>query len=198
MLNELEIWWGDMTGTAQMFWGIAVVFSVLAFIQFVLSLFGLDFDGELDDRYELKRSTDEPQNKVFQFFSARNVIIFFAFFGWAGVSSLQNKSDLSTAFIVAIVVGIVAMFVVGYVFYWFAKISKSQTSDLNELLFKTVKVSQTVPANQEGQGKVQYQRGGKVREFSAITEHITSLSTGTSVRIVDVLDVDLLLVEAHK
>ena len=197
MRNGLEVWWGDMAATEQTFWGIAVVFSVLTFIQFVLSLFGLDFDGDLDDRYELKRSADEPKNPKFQFFSARNVIIFFAFFGWAGVSRLKNNDDIGIAVIVAAIVGLIAMLIVGYVFYWFAKISKSQESDLNELLFKTVEVSLTIPANQEGQGKIKYRQGKETREFTAITENITSIATGSTARIVDIIDRDLMVVEPY-
>lgn len=185
-----------MTATEQVFWGIAVVFSVLTFLQFALSLFGLDFDGELENSQKPKRSADRVQGRRFQFFSARNVIIFFAFFGWAGVSQLQRNDRLNIALIVAATVGIVAMLVVGYVFHWFAQATKSQEADLNELLFKTVEVTSTVPANQEGHGKVRYQQGKEIRNFSAITENITSLGTGSTARIVDVLEQDLLIVEA--
>ena len=41
-------WWASLNTIEQIFWGIAIVFSVLFIIQFGLSLFGLDFDADAD------------------------------------------------------------------------------------------------------------------------------------------------------
>ena len=51
-------WWSSLNGTQQMFWGISIIFSVLFVIQFVLSLIGLDFEGETD----FDVSTDSDTN----------------------------------------------------------------------------------------------------------------------------------------
>jgi hypothetical protein len=37
-------WWGALSNTQQIFWTIAIVFSILLLIQLVLSMIGLEFD----------------------------------------------------------------------------------------------------------------------------------------------------------
>ena len=197
MLN-IENWWGALTSTEQVFWGIAVVFSVLGFIQFVLSLFGLDFDGELEEQQiKLRTATLNVEEAKIQFniFSARNVIIFFAFFGWASLLLLQGGKPLTISLIVAAVVGSIAMIVVGYVLYRFAKMTRGENFDLNEILFSTAEVQVTIPASQTGQGKIRFYHGKVLRETEAITSHITSLPKASRVRIVDVIDKNLVVVE---
>lgn len=197
MLN-VENWWGALTSTEQVFWGIAVVFSVLGFIQFVLSLFGLDFDGELEEQQVQLRTANlnvEETTTRFNIFSARNVIIFFAFFGWAGLLLLQGGKPLTISLIIAAIVGSVAMIVVGYVLYRFAKMTRGENFDLNEILFSTAEVRVTIPANQTGHGKIRFYHGKILKEVDAITSHITSLPTASKVRIVDVIDKNLVIVE---
>lgn len=197
MLN-VENWWSALTTTEQVFWGIAVVFSVLGFIQFVLSLFGLDFDGELEEQQVKLRTatlnTEEVKTR-FHIFSARNVIIFFAFFGWTGLLLLQRGTPLTISIVLAAVVGSIEMIVVGYILYRFAKMARGENLDLNEILFSTAEVRITIPANQTGHGKVRFYHGKVLREVDAITSHITSLPTASRVRIVDVIDRNLVIVE---
>ena len=45
---SIETWWANMSGAEHIFWGISIVFSVLFFFQFILGLFGLDFDADAD------------------------------------------------------------------------------------------------------------------------------------------------------
>ncbi|MEN0048570.1 MAG: hypothetical protein AAF806_16030 [Bacteroidota bacterium] len=197
MLN-IENWWSALTSTEQVFWGIAVVFSVLGFIQFVLSLFGLDFDGELEEQQiKLRTATlnTEETNTKFSIFSARNVIIFFAFFGWTGLFLLQRGTPLTISIVLAAVVGSIEMIVVGYMFYRFAKMARGENFDLNEILFSTAEVQVTIPANQTGHGKIRFYHGKILREADAITSHITSLPIASKVRIIDVIDKNLIVVE---
>ncbi|MEM8525806.1 MAG: hypothetical protein AAGG68_14290 [Bacteroidota bacterium] len=197
MLN-IENWWGELSSTAQMFWGIAVVFSVLGFIQFVLSLFGLDFDGELEEQQKKLRiatSEQEQQKSSYNVFSARNVIIFLAFFGWSNLLLLQGGKPLTISIIIAAIIASVAMIVVGYALYRFAKLARGENLDLNEILFTTAEVRVTIPANQTGHGKVKFYYGKILKEADAITSHITSLPTASTVRIIDVIDRNLVVVE---
>ena len=48
VLLFFEDWWGPLSSTEKVFWGISLVFSVLFLIQFVVSLIGLDFDTDVN------------------------------------------------------------------------------------------------------------------------------------------------------
>ncbi|MEL6720713.1 MAG: hypothetical protein AAFP82_18555, partial [Bacteroidota bacterium] len=102
---------------------------------------------------------------------------------------------LTISLMAAAVVASIAMVVVGYALYRFAKIARGENFDLDEILFTTAEVKVTIPANQTGHGKIRFYHGKVLREVDAITSHITSLSTASKVRIVDVIDKNLVVVE---
>ncbi len=188
-------WWQELTNTEQVFWGIALIFSVLFVIQFVLSLIGLDFDHDAD--FDMSTDTDSGGYSVdadFTILSVRSIIAFFTFFGWAGVISLNNGASTLAALGLASVSGFSAMLVVGYMLYLFSKLSQSGNIDINEALFNTGEVYLNIPSNREGQGKVHLKIRGSLREVDAVTEGQT-IPTGASVRVVEVLHDNLLLVE---
>ncbi len=189
-------WWQELTNTEQVFWGIALIFSVLFVIQFVLSLIGLDFDHDAD----LDMSTDSDSSSAysldtdFTLLSVRSIIAFFTFFGWAGVIALNNGASTLVALGLASISGFSAMFVVGYMLYIFSKLSQAGNVDINEALFNTGEVYLNIPSNREGLGKVHLKIQGSLREMDAVTEGQT-IPTGASVRVVEILHDNLLLVE---
>ncbi len=187
-LSNIETWWSVLDASEQIFWAIAVVFSVLFFIQFVLSLFELEFES----------GNNFIVNADFQLLSVKSIIAFFTFFGWTGVLMSQGRSSLLTSTVVALVSGLIAMFIVSYMMFWFAKLNKAGNVDIHEALFTAGEVYLTIPPNKSGRGKVHFQVGKSLREMDAITEHINSIPNGTSVTITDILDNDLLVVEPSK
>lgn len=196
---SIQTWWADMSFMEHIFWGISIVFSVLFFFQFVLSLFGLDFDTDAD--IEIGGGDVDVDgggfsvDADFALFSVRSIIAFFTFFGWTGTLSLGNGATLLVALLSATAAGVIAMLIVAYMLLWFARLSKSANVDMNEALFKIGEVYLTVPGNKEGQGKIHIEVGKSLREVEAMTEHLTAIPTGTRIRVVEVIDSDLLLVE---
>ncbi|HFC00530.1 MAG TPA: hypothetical protein ENJ53_06970 [Phaeodactylibacter sp.] len=189
-------WWSTLNGAEQAFWGISIVFSVLFVIQFVLSLIGLDFDHDVD--FDVSADTDVggdySLDPSFSLFSVRSIIAFFTFFGWTGVLALNANLGTMTAVIMASASGLLAMSIVGYMMYAFSKLGESGTTDINEALFQSGEVYLTIPEGKRGQGKIHIKIHGSLREVDAITEGKT-LPTGATIRVVEVLDDRLLLVE---
>ena len=189
-------WWSALNGTEQMFWGISIIFSVLFVIQFVLSLIGLDFDSDSD--FDVHADTDVDSDysldPSFTLFSVRSIIAFFTFFGWTGVLALNAGLGTTMAVILATTSGFAAMAIVGYMMYLFSRLSESGNVDLNEALFQTGEVYLTIPAGKRAQGKIHINIQGVMKEMDAITEGKT-LATGSRIRVVEVLDENLLLVE---
>ncbi|MEM9919372.1 MAG: hypothetical protein AAF990_14815 [Bacteroidota bacterium] len=193
-------WWSGLEGAQQVFWGIAIIFSVLFVIQFVLSLVGLDFDGDADMDF----NTDSPgdsggysMDADFTILSVRSIIAFFTFFGWTGVLFLKNGGSTLVALIAASVAGLAAMFIVGYMMYLFSKLTQDGSIDIREALYNKGEVYLTIPANKKGYGKIHLKVSGSLQELDAVTSG-DAIPTGTSIRVVEVLDDNLLLVEQAK
>ena len=190
-------WWSALNGTQQMFWGISIIFSVLFVIQFVLSLIGLDFEGETD--FDVSTDTDSDHgyslDPSFTLFSVRSIIAFFTFFGWTGVLALNAGLGTTMAVICASASGFLAMAIVGYMMYLFSKLGEAGNVDLNDALFQTGEVYLTIPAGKRAVGKIHINIQGTMKEMDAITEGKT-LATGSAIRVVEVVDENLLLVES--
>lgn len=183
---SIETWWTTLSFWEHTFWGIAVVCSVLSIIQLILSFLGLQLENT---------PILEKEEERFHLFSARNTIFFLAFFGWTNV--LVHPFDLLWVWqvLIAAAVGLVAMFLLGYLAFNLRNWTIATQFDPNELLFKTAVVQQTVPPQQSGQGRVRYTKGKREAQLTAVSDHLVALPNGSSVRIVEVIENDLVLVE---
>lgn len=189
-------WWEGLTNTEQVFWAISIIFSVLFLIQFVLSLVGLDFDGDtdFDGPADADSSGGHHLDTDFTLLSVRSIIAFFTFFGWTGVLLLNAGSGTWTAIGFSCLSGFIAMFIVGYMMYLFSKLSESGTFKTQHALYNTGEVYLNIPSAKSGYGKVHLKVQGSLKEMDAVTEG-QALPTGSSVRVIDILDDNLLLVE---
>ncbi|MFK8103222.1 MAG: hypothetical protein AB8G15_11880 [Saprospiraceae bacterium] len=190
-------WWSSLSGIQQVFWGISIVFSVLFIIQFVLSLIGLDFDGDVDLDVDTDMDGEYNLDPSFSLLSVRGIIAFFTFFGWTGVLVLNAGGSTLMALLSASFAGFLAMFIVGYMIYMFSKLSQPGNIDVSRALFEVGEVYLTVPANKNGHGKIHLKIQGVFKEMDAVTDGDV-LPTGSSVRIVEVLNDNLLLVEPEE
>jgi len=196
LLLTFGSWWSALEGIQQVFWAIAIVFSVLFVIQFVFSLIGLDMDADVDidvsaDGLDAGASLEAD----FSVFSSRGIIAFFTFFGWTGVLMLNAGGTTLSSIIAASVAGAIAMFIVGYMMYQFTKLNQEGNTDINNAIFNTGEVYLTIPAKDGGQGKVHINIEGSLKELDAITENGESLPTGSFIRVVEVINNQILLVE---
>ena len=194
MLLVLGEWWAALAGIEKIFWGISIIFSVLFFIQFVLSLIGLDFDTDVD--VDVDSDTGFTPDASFTILSVRSFIAFFTFFGWAGVSVLSNGGSGLWAVGVGTMAGFSAMLLVGYIMYAFARL-QDDGSIFNpyEALDEIGTVYMRIPANKQGAGKIQIKLQGSIKEIEAITTETEMITTGTSIRVVDIIDDKIMVVE---
>lgn len=186
-------WWSVLSGAEKIYWTIALVFSVLFFIQFVLSLFGLDFGTETDTDSGSAESGHFGLDPDFTVLSVRSIIAFFTFFGWTGVLLLHKDHSVWTSTFFALVAGSAAMMLVAYLMYVFARLSQSGNPDIYEALFATAEVYIPVPERRKGAGKVHIQLAGSLRELDAVTEG-DGIRTGQRVKVVEILDDQVLVV----
>ena len=194
----LDDWWQALTSAQQFFWVLAGISSVLFVILFGASLLGVDTDTDADVDVDLEVDHDAGHDfsvdKDFSAFSIRSIIAFLTFFGWTGVYLLSHGSSVVSAVAVATISGAVAMFVVAYMIYKFAQLEKSTTVNVYNAIDRTGEVYLSIPQHLEGRGKIHIVVDGSLHEFDATT-HGGHLPTGTQVRVLDVLEDQVLLVE---
>jgi hypothetical protein len=193
MLLLLGNWWGDLSNTQQIFWTIAIVFSILMLIQLALSMIGLEFN---DTDVDLHGDHGHiPMGAEFSLISVRSIIAFFTLFGWAGVLLLNTGKPIVPTVLMSSLAGLIAMVSVSYMLYQLSKLGEAGNTDLNEAIYEIADVYLSIPPAKSGQGKVHVQLKGALKELDAITEG-NGLPTGAKVRILEILDDNILLVES--
>jgi hypothetical protein len=191
-LMSVNQWWGAQSPPHQVFWFIAIIFSVLFFIQFVLLLIGLESDS--GDGVDHAGDSDQFEHE-FSALSIRSIIAFFTFFGWTGVLIMGNQLSVWMAVLLATLAGLAAMFIVAYLMYKFAQLEQSGTLNLYHALDQPGEVYLTIPARQSGFGKVTLMIDGRAREMDAMTTG-DAIKTGEKIRVTEILNGNALMVEA--
>ena len=187
LLIDFTSWWMSLNGMGQLFWGIAIFFSIPFIIQFAMSFIGLDADTDIDD-------LDGDIDGDFHLFSIKSIIAFFTFFGWSGVALMTTQIGGILIFIGAIFSGIVAMLIVTGVIYFFSKMQETGTLRLDNAIDKIGEVYINIPENRKGTGRVQIKVQGSLRELDAMTDG-KPLKTGGMIRVITILNDRILLVE---
>jgi len=190
MMND---WWNNLAQSEQVFWGIALIGSILFLIQFAMSLLGGEITTDADVDFEL-----DDGNASFgadlNILSLRSILAFIAFFGWGGALMQQAGLPLWLSVIFGFTTGLLAMFTAAYMMLWFSKMSEVGNIDLQRVLFKIGEVYLTIPSNNKKGGIVHIHFGGSVREMPARTAG-ESIPTGAQIRVIRVLNDNELLVE---
>lgn len=188
MLLTVSEWWMAMQRPEQIFWIIAVVFTVLMLIQFILALTGLDFDHD-DFSHDAGLSHDHS----FSVFSVRSIIAFFAFLGWTGVLMLGAGISLWLALLLGLLMGGIAMFLVAYLIFWFSRLGQEDNVTAHEAMYQTGEVYLAIPGGRSGSGRVTVKTRNVLREWEALTDG-PYISTGEKIFVTDVLPGNVLLV----
>ena len=179
----METWWSSMDITLQIAWVIALTTSLIFVIQMIMTFIGMDanadFSGDMGEP-----SLSEVSSTPFQLFTFRNFINFFLGFSW---SYIVFSGMLENQFWIIFISVLVGLFVVAGVMFIFVALSK---------IGLTASVYIPIPAHKEGKGKVQLSVQNSVREYDAMTDG-EALKTGNIVKVKEVLEGNLLLVEKY-
>jgi len=197
-------WFQGLDPTLRVYWGIAIITSIVFLIQMVLTLIGLgdtdsdvDFGGaDVDGDVSFGDGNGETMDTggAIQLFTIRNFVNFLLGIGWGGVcfwNTIPNKFLLA---LVALLCGcaLVGAFVVMY--RQLMKLESSGSYRIQDSVGQACDVYIPIPASRSGQGKVQISFSGSVQELPAMTEG-EALPSGTKVRVKQVLENSILLVE---
>jgi len=187
----MEIWWTSLDLYLKIMWGIAIPVSIVFIIQMVMTFLGMGDHGELSGDADVDADMQLP----FQFFTFRNFVNFFLGFSWAGISLYEAFDNKAWLTLLSVFVGLLLVTIVMALLYALSKAIQSGNIDINNAVGKTATVYFPIPATGKGKGKIQLSIQQAVREYDAICQMEETLSTGTIVRIKEVVDGQTLLVE---
>ena len=135
----------------------------------------------------------DPSMNLYTF---RNLVNFLLGMSWTAILLKDSIASKALLMLIAFAVGALLVFAVMMLFKGLSKMQQSGNIDV----YKSAagcngKVYLTVPAERKGTGKVQISINNSIREYDALTDSEDDLKTGTSIRVVEVLDTTTLLVE---
>ena len=192
-------WLNSMDVMTRIFWAIALASSLIFVIQSVLTFVGADADASGMDM-DAGASVDDPSDMGtgMGLLTFRNFVNFFVGFGWMALIMKEKTSSLSLVIIVSAIVGALLVVAVMMLFKWLGSMQETGNIDV----YKTAvdcrgTVYLTVPAERRGEGKVQIVINNSVREYNAQTDG-PELKTGASIRVVDIVNPNVLLVEEER
>lgn len=203
----MNTWWDSLLPLGRFFYFIAIPSTFILLVQFVLSLLGLshdtdvdvhDFDGNadfnLDHDFDVSDGNDAFSTD-FQFISFRSIIAFFTVFSWTGIVLLANGTSTFWVILIAIAAGLLAMFVIGYLFFLAAKLQSSGNISYQNAIGSTAEIYIPINEATNYQGKVQVVVQERLVEASAITKNKKGFSTGEIVQVVGLVGLSTLVVD---
>jgi hypothetical protein len=181
----------SMESLEKAFWFIALPSSLIFIIQTILTFIGsdasdgtsADFDSDLD-------GADAP----FQLFSLRNLINFLLGFSWTGISFFKIIDNSTVLILISFLVGALFVYLFFLIIQFILKLSEDNSFNIKNTVNKTGTVYLRIPANKTGYGIVQISVKGSVHEINAVTTN-EEIQSGTMIRVTEVLDNNLLLVQ---
>jgi len=193
MLLDLNSWWQGHDSFEKILWGIAILFTLLFIVQSVLSLIVGDADTASGDADDYIDADDGIGN---QYFTIKNLITFFTIFGWTGVACIQNGLGRVGAIAIALVAGILAVGLMIILLQSASKLRYSGTLEIKNAINRQGEVYLTIPGSRGGTGKIHILVQGSYREMDAMTDEPDSIATGKMVKVTDVINDRILLVQS--
>lgn len=198
MLTTFYEWYNALTPSLQVFWAIALITSFVFIIQMILTFVGIgDADTDVDFGGDADFSDGGTMDVggAMQLFTIRNFINFLLGLGWGGVclaSVIPNPLWLSLA---AIIVGIIFVYVFLFVYKQMFRLETNGAYKTSDCVGKIVDVYLTIPAQRQGNGKVQVSFDGSIQELVALTNSLEPIRSGSKVRVLELIDASTVLVE---
>lgn len=185
----LIAWWASLGLVMKILWSVTLAATLVFIIQSILTFIGADADADFDTDVDM--SMDGASLYTF-----RNFVNFLLGFGWSAILLQASIHSWPLLIMVSIVIGVALVAAVMYLFKWLNSMQQSGNINLEKSAAgREGTVYLTIPAARSGKGKVQISINGAIREYDAVYEGESALKTGASIRVVDVLDSNTVIVE---
>lgn len=186
----METWFEALTLFQKIYWIVAIAGSAILLVLIVMTLMG----GDVEDMGDVDADIDGDTGIGFQFLSFKNLMGFLTIFGWSGISCIDNGLSTGATIAISVFCGLLMMFAMASLFYYLAKLQSSGTLKLSNAKNQIGEVYLTVGANRSRIGKVSVNVQGTLRELQALTDEDQDLVQGNVVKVHDVTDTGILIV----
>lgn len=188
-MNDIFSFFTEQTTLMQIFWGSAIISTVIMLIQTILSLIGM---SDLDLEVGVDGGLDDCSGA--DLFTIKNIVNFFVGFGWAGVSFRPYiESDLLLV-LISLLVGVCFVIIFIIIFKQLMKLESNSAVGADACVGRTADVYLRIPANRSGKGKIQLSLNGAAREFDAVTDESEPIPSGAVVTVKEIVGKSVLLV----
>ncbi len=178
--------WDALTPLQKVYFCIAVFFTVILVIQFILLLVGVgqNADGDLDLDGDGQSDLDIADSEGLVPFTLKGIIAFFAVGGWVGFALGDGSIAGGWAIVISLAAGFLALLGVGFLLKWIMRLQSTGSLDANNAVGKVAEVYLTIPANCTGNGKINLEVQGQYVELEAINEGNEPIKTGEKVKVI--------------
>ncbi len=128
VLLDISSWWQGMDFFSKTFWSFALLFSLLFLIQLVMSFAGGDGDGSTGHADD---AIGDDDGIGYQFFTIKNMVAFFTFFGWTGIAGINGGLSKGLTITLAVAAGAVVVLIMAFLFRSMSKLKQSGTLQIN-------------------------------------------------------------------
>lgn len=181
----MESLWNDFNLIEKIFAVCGLLFTLLFLLQMVLSLFGADHDHDASGHADA--SVADDAGIPFQFITLKNMVTFFAIFGWTGLVCLRSGMTEWLGILIAFFAGLLMMTIMATLVYFMSKLADEGNVKEDQAIGKTADVYLVIPGKRSGQGKISIHLQGRLLEYQAITDDELDITTGSQVRITDMI-----------
>lgn len=189
---SFESWWNAMENAEKLYWLIALPFTAIFLVQLVMTFLGGDIG--IDDSTDHDVTVEHDHGIGFQFISIKNLVGFFAIFGWTGVAMLNGGKNVGLTVLISVFAGLTMMVIMASLMYYLGKLTEDSNLDLNNSVGKIGTVYLRIPAKRSGMGKVQIKVQG-FQTLDAITDDDEEIKTGSVIEVVNTVNNEVLLVK---
>ena len=190
-MGDLMTMYGEMPLLLQIFWGCAVVASLIFIVQMVLTLIGMD-SSDVDVDFDGANTMDLGGG--LNLFTIKNLMGFLVGFGWTGVCFYDTITSPILLIFVAFIVGCLFVGIFVVIYKQTKKLEHNGAFKIEEVKGTVVSVYLRIPAAESGKGKVQVSQNGSVHELDALTDG-DDIPSGAKVKIVEIVDNETVKVE---
>lgn len=189
---NINDWWGNYDDFAHVLWIFALIGSILFVIQ---TIYTFAFGGDEGTYGDADSYIDSDAGVEFQFFTLRNAIAFFTMFGWVGLAIYTENGSSLMASIGGMAAGALMVLFMAFLIKKINDLKEDGTMQVTQAIGKTATVYLTIPASRSGKGLIQLSVNGSVHELEAITDAAEPISSNSTVKVVEIIENQLLLVQ---
>ncbi len=184
-------WYANLEVFPKIYWSIALLGSLI----FIITMLATFIGGDTDDFGNVDSDIETDTGIGFQFITFKNLVGFFTIFGWSGIACIENGLSNALTMVISLICGLIMMTVMAAMFYFMSKLSDSGTLKYKNAINAIGEVYLTIGAKRSSIGKAHVRIQGALRELEALTDDDTNLETGTVIKVKNITENGILIVE---